>query len=312
MRGILKVVGISLALFFTVLILTATFSFIRMAWFGGGKGPTANHVQVLDLNGVILTSGSLIKQFKEAVDNKSTKAIVLRINSPGGVVAPSQEIYEAVKKADTKIPVVVSMGSVAASGGYYIALGGRKIFANPGTMTASIGVIMEFMNTQKLYQWAKMDRFSITSGKFKDAGSPLKPMTAEDKALFQALVNDVYTQFRTEVKERRKLSEEELNKVADGRVVTGTQALQAKLVDTLGGFEEALAEAKTLAKLPADAPVAFPEKSQGLLRKIILGDDAEEEEASSRWWNLVSTAVNQLPNSLPGPSWRVLWLSPVQ
>ncbi len=311
MRGILKLIGVSLAFLLFLLVLTATFSIVRLVWFGETHGLSADHVEVVDLTGIILTSSSVVKDIQDAAENKHTKAIVLRVNSPGGVVAPSQEIYEAVKRADKKVPVVVSMGSVAASGGYYIALGGRKIFANPGTMTASIGVIMEFMNTQKLYQWAKMDRFSITSGKFKDAGSPLKPMSAEDKALFQSLVNDVYAQFRNEVKVRRKLSEQELDKVADGRVVTGTQALKAKLVDAVGGFEEALAEAKVLAKLPENAPVAFPEKSQGLLRKLILGDDSEEE-ASSRWWNLIHGALGQLNETLPGPSWRVLWLSPVR
>jgi protease-4 len=178
-------------------------------------------------------------------------------------------------------------------------------------MTASIGVLMEFLNTQKLYQWAKMDRFTITSGKFKDAGSPLKNMTAEEKALFQEMVNDIYSQFRHTVQERRKLTDAELDKVADGRVVTGAQALQAKLVDGLGGFEDALLEAKKLAKVSADAGVSYPEKSQGLLRKVLLGEE-EEEGTSSRLWNLLSHAANQLPEPSQGPAWRLLWLSPVQ
>ncbi len=308
MRGIFKLIGIAIGIFILLIVITATVSFIRHAWFGGFSS-TGNHVRVMDMSGVIISSSSFLKDLQTHLDNKRVKAIVIRVNSPGGLVAPSQEMYEAIKRADTKIPIVISMGSVAASGGYYISLGARKIFANPGTLTASIGVIMEFVNTEKLYQWAKMDRFAITSGKFKDAGSPLKPMTADDKALFQAMVKDIYAQFRGVVKERRKLSEEELNKTTDGRVVTGQQALDAKLVDALGGMEEAIKEAKTLAGLPETAAVITPEKPQGFLRKLLMG---EEEEPSSSVSDLITRAAAQLPTTLPGPSWRVLWLAPVQ
>jgi protease IV len=313
MRGILKLVGISLGLFLVLVFLTASVSFIRHTWFGASNPSDSNHVQVIDVSGVIYTSTSFVRDLAEITDNKHTKAIVLRVNSPGGLVAPSQEMYDAIRKADEKIPVVVSMGSVAASGGYYIAVGGRKIFANSGTMTGSIGVIMEFANTQKLYQWAKMERFSITSGKFKDAGSPLKAMSAEDKALFQSMVSDIYSQFRGTVKARRGLTDAVLDKVADGRVLTGSQAHQAKLVDSLGGLEAAIAEAKTLAGLPEKAAVVYPDKSVGFLRRALLGEEDGDRDADSQSpiGALLQTAKTALPTADSGPSWRVLWLSPV-
>jgi protease-4 len=310
MRAILKLIGVALGFFVLLIILTGMVSFIRHNWFGGHTA-SSDHVRVIEVSGVIYSSSSLLKDLKEYLDNKHTKAIVLRVNSPGGLVAPSQEMYEAIKKADEKIPVVVSMGTVAASGGYYIALGGRKIIANPGTLTGSIGVIMEFINTKKLYEWAKLDRSSITSGKFKDAGSPLKTMSPEDKALFQAMVKDIYGQFRGTVKERRKLTEEELDEYTDGRVVTGGQAIKAKLVDSLGGIEEAIGEAKTLAKLPPTAPVLYPHKEQGLLRKLLVGEE-EDEDASSRFFNSLTQAASIIPEAAGRPAWRILWLSPAQ
>ncbi len=308
MRGILKLIGISLGLFFLILILTGTVSFIRYAWFSSSSPAEYDHVQVVDVAGVIYSSTSFVRDLKKHAEDKRTKAIVLRINSPGGLVAPSQEMFDAIRHVDEKIPVVASMATVAASGGYYIAVGARKILANPGSMTGSIGVIMEFANTQKLYQWAKMDRFSITSGKFKDAGSPLKNMTPEDKELFQSMVLDIYSQFRNTVKTRRSLDDASMDKVADGRVLTGSQAFKAKLVDGLGGLEEAIAEAKTLAGLPPTAKVAYPDKPAGALRKLLLGEEDDDDASSASLLEGFSAAGKALTR----PAWRVLWLSPVQ
>jgi protease IV len=307
MRGILKLIGISLGLFCVILIFTGIVSFVRYAWFPTANPAEYDHVQVVDVAGVIYSSTSFVRDLKKHAENKRTKAIVLRINSPGGLVAPSQEMFDAIRHVDEKIPVVASMATVAASGGYYIAVGARKIFANPGSMTGSIGVIMEFANTQKLYQWAKMDRFSITSGKFKDAGSPLKNMTPEDKELFQSMVLDIYGQFRNTVKTRRSLDDASMDKVADGRVLTGSQAFKAKLVDGLGGLEEAITEAKTLAGLPPNAKVAYPDKPAGALRKLLLGEEDDDASSSS-----LLEGFSAAGKALTRPSWRVLWLSPVQ
>ena len=168
-----------------------------------------------EINSVIMDSKTLA-QLKKFDEDKGVKAVVLRLNSPGGSVAPSQEIYEAVK--DFKKPVVASMASVAASGVYYIAVGAPIIYANPGTITGSIGVIMEFANLEKLYEWAKIKRYVIKTGKFKDAGGEHREMTPEDRALLQGMIDDVLVQFKTAVAAGRKLSLEDVTKVADGRI----------------------------------------------------------------------------------------------
>lgn len=304
MRSMLKALGIVACAFFILVFATASVVFIRRTWFGGGS--IGAHVAVLDINGILISSEDTIEKIKNVLEQGTAKALVIRVNSPGGMVGPSQEIYQALAKADQKIPVVVSMGSVAASGGYYLALGGRHIFANSGTLTGSIGVIMEFFNTEKLYKWAKIERFSLTAGRMKDAGSPLKKMTAEERDLFIRLLEDVHSEFKATVRIRRKLTEEEVNKIADGRVLTGHQAHQAKLVDSLGGVEEAIAEAKKLAKLPENAPVEFEDKKEGLLRKLLLGESAE----SRLLWNSLRQVVDQF-KPLTQSSFRVLLLAPI-
>jgi protease-4 len=267
---------------------------------------------------VIVSSKAFTEKIQDHLENKRTKALLIRVNSPGGIVAPSQEMYEAVRRADEKIPVFVTMGSVAASGGYYLSLGARRIFANPGTLTASIGVIMEFANTEKLYQWAKIDRFSITSGKFKDAGSPFRPMKPEERALFNLMVQDIYRQFRDTVRVRRKLSEEELESSTDGRVMTGRQALESRLVDELGGAEDALRELKKTAGLSEDAEVLYPEDEKGMLEEILLGKD--DSKSLLRDWALLlarlasgdkDSAGYLLPVSHQNAGWQALWLAPL-
>jgi len=299
-RGLLAVT----AVLSVVLFASLTFAIVKKVWFGKSGISHPSQVAVVDLTGMMLSSTSFIRQLDDKLEDKSVKAIVVRINSPGGLVAPSQEMYEAIRRADAKVPVVVSMGSVAASGGYYAALGGRKIFANPGTMTASIGVIMELANTEKLYTWAKVQRFALKAGKFKDVGSPLREMKPEERELMQNLLNDVHAQFKGAVQERRKLEGPALENVTDGRVVTGNQAKAAGLVDALGGYEEAIKEAKVLAGLPETAEVSYPEERSGLLRKILLG---EETESSNRFLEFF-TQLTALPQNT---GWRVMLLAPL-
>ncbi len=297
-----------MAVCITAMVAIFTLLIIRHSIFDTSKSPMSPHVAVLDLYGVIYSSSTFIKETEHLEQTKQCKAVVIRINSPGGVVAPSQEIYEAIRSLDKKIPVIISMGSLSASGGYYAALGGRKIFANPGTLTASIGVIMELMNTERLLEWAKVERFAIKSGKLKDIGSPTRKMLPEEKAFLQSLLNDVHNQFRATVKERRKLTDEELEQTADGRVMTGSQAKQAKLVDVLGGYQDAVKEAKKMAGLPDSAPVIVKEPSQGLLKNLLLGDPEEE----SRWDHLFNSIKNGLSTLFSSAQWRILYLSPIQ
>jgi protease-4 len=306
MKGILRLLGAAAALCGVILLLTLTFAIAKLVWFGKSSESRKGHVAVVDVSGIILSSYSTVKEIRELEENSGVKAVVVRINSPGGLVAPSQEIFEALKSIDKKVPVIISMNSLAASGGYYIALGGRKIYANPGSITASIGVIMEFANLSKLYNWAKVERYVLKAGKFKDVGSELRDMTPEEKELLNKFLTDVHQQFKTAVRERRKMTVEEVDAIADGRIMTGSQAKTAKLVDALGGFEDAVKEAKKVAGLSETAPVIYPEKPSNMLRKIILGE--EGSETLSRLTEVMSEASSLGLNS----GWHVLLLSPVR
>lgn len=304
MRAVFRIlatlVGISLCLFVVVFTVIG----VKRLVFGTSTEMRSDHVEVMELSGVIMSSTTFLKDLKEAVESSKVKAIVVRVNSPGGLVAPSQEIYEALRRADQKKPVIVSMASLAASGGYYVALAGRKIYANSGTLTGSIGVIMEFINSEKLYSWAKIDRYNLKAGKFKDIGSPLREMKKEEKELLNTLLTDIHSQFKAAVKDRRKLSDEEIEKTCDGRIFTGTQARDARLIDEIQDFDIVLLEAKKIAGLKPDAPVHMPEASSSLFRKIFFDDDAN---------SLLETKLGLDPLlSAMRPGWQILLLSPAR
>jgi len=241
---------------------------------------TNNAVAVVEVKGVILDSKSILKKLRRFEKNKRVKAVVLRLNSPGGAVAPSQEIYEAVKNFEK--PIVASMGSVAASGAYYIACGAQKVFANAGTITGSIGVIMEFMNTKDLYDWAKVKRYSISTGKYKNIGSTYKEMTSDERNLLQTMIDDVLMQFKQAVSEGRKLSMAEVAKVADGRIFSGNQAYQLKLVDEVGTLKAAINEAAKLAKIEGEPKVIYPRKNnKRWFLEFLMDDDPDQQSVFS-------------------------------
>ena len=250
-----------------------------------GAGTTAlfgnGSVGVIELNGVIMDSRKILKKLDNFEEDSDIKAVVLRLNSPGGAVAPSQEIYQAVK--NYKKPIIASMSSVAASGAYYVACGTKKIFANPGTITGSIGVIMEFANLSKLYDWAKVQRYSIKTGKFKDAGAEYREMTSEEKALLQGMVDDVLVQFKQAVSTGRKLSMEDVTAIADGRIFSGSQAKKVKLVDELGTLDDSINEAAKMAGIKGKPSVIYPSKSRKRMLDLFLdqGRDDDDEESSS-------------------------------
>ena len=237
---------------------------------------SGDKVAVVELKETIVSSEDIVRQFKKYNDNHSVKAIVFRVESPGGGVAASQEIFEEVRKTrKSGKPVVVSMGSVAASGGYYVSVPATKIFANPGTLTGSIGVIIEFMHFKELMNKIGVDETTIKTGKFKDIGSPYRKTTEEEKEYFQFVIGDVYDQFVTAVATERKLDREHVKKYADGRVFTGRQALEYGFVDTLGTFEDAIKDAAKLGGIKGKPSVVKESKRKTLVERLV-GDATSE------------------------------------
>ena len=255
-----------------VALLAGAMAAIRFWFQDNGKAEliASDKLGVVHLDGVIENSRPVVEWIKDLREDKSVKGVLLRVNSPGGVVAPSQEIYTAVRKLAARKPVVASMGTVAASGGYYAASPATRIMANPGTITGSIGVIMELANFEDLLSKIGVKQTSIASGKFKDAGSPFKPMTAEEKAYFEGLVQDMHAQFVTDVAVARNMTVPVVAALADGRALTGRQARQAGLVDDLGGYEDAMAVLRGLAMVPEDVNVVEgPKKEEAWLRELL-------------------------------------------
>ena len=234
-----------------------------------------NKIGVVELSGVILESRSLIEQLQRFAENSSIRAIILRIDSPGGGVAASQEIFNEVlrlRKLKKKI-IVSSMASVGASGAYYIACGTDKIIANPGTVTGSIGVIAEWINYGELMKWAKLKSIVFKSGELKDAPSPVRELTLTEKKYLQNIIDDMYIQFVTAVAEGRRLDVEQVRGLADGRVFTGKDAKAKNLIDELGGLEEAVEITSKLAQISGEPKLVYPSKpKKGLLG--LLFDDA--------------------------------------
>lgn len=233
-------------------------------------------VGVVEVFGVIADSKQVIRQLHGFRDNDSVKAIVVRVDSPGGGVGPSQEIYAEIERIDREKPVVVSMGSIAASGGYYIAAPARQIFANPGTITGSIGVIMQFTNIQELLDKIGLRSEIVKSGPHKDIGSPTRPMTEGDRVILQDMIDDVHEQFVQSVAAGRDLDAAAIRELADGRIFTGRQAKEYGLVDQLGNLQAAIRNAGELGGIEGEPHVLYPPQ-----KKPRLIDYLMEEAASS-------------------------------
>jgi protease-4 len=238
--------------------------------------PVGEKVAVLDVEGVIQSSRDLNERLIDLRDDDSVKAIVLRVDSPGGAVGPSQEIYTEVKRAARVKPVVVSMGSVAASGGYYIAAPAQRILANPGTITGSIGVIMDFPNIEGLLGKIGLKNQVVKSGEHKDIGSPTRTMTEQERLIFQSLIDDVHRQFMTAIAEGRKMDLSKVEALADGRVFTGNQALKAGLVDELGNLQDAIKVAGKLGGIDGEPKVVYPLEQPPKLIDYLLEQSAEQ------------------------------------
>ena len=235
-------------------------------WIGGDK------VAVIRIEGVIMDSRDTIQELRHYRDNPTVKAIVLRIDSPGGGVVPSQEIYSEVQKTRAKgrVKLVASMGNLAASGGYYIAAATDKIVANPGTLTGSIGVIMELANVKGLLEKVGVESVVIKSGRYKDMASPFRAMTEEDRALLQGVLDDVHAQFIEAVANGRSLKIEQVRTVADGRIFTGRQAKSVSLVDEIGDLQDAIKLAAQLVGIPGE-PRVIETRRRFSLRDLLDG-----------------------------------------
>jgi protease-4 len=219
-------------------------------------------VGIIKIEGVILDSEEVLRQLEEFEKNSSVKAIVLRIDSPGGAVAPSQEIYNEIKKLNQKKKIITSMGAVAASGGYYIACATQEIFASGGTITGSIGVIMEFANFQTLMDKIGISAEVIKSGKLKDVGNPMRQMTHEERDYLKALILDVYEQFVEDISTGRDIPKEKIYPIADGRILTGRKALEENLIDNIGTIKDAVRRAAELGGIEGEPEVIYAKKKR--------------------------------------------------
>lgn len=258
-RRVFIVLGIIVALFFLLLILRSM----------NGGTSIGQKVAVIDITGIITKSDATIKLIHTYRDDPSIKAIVIRIDTPGGSVAPVQEIYSELQKIEK--PIVASMGGTAASGGYYVACAADTIMANPGTLTGSIGVIMQFTRMKGLYDKIGLEHQAIKSGEFKDTGSPFRALTEEEQAVLQATVDNVYNQFVDTIFEARQslLSRSEIAELADGRIFSGQQAFDLKLLDRLGNLPEAIELAGELANIDGKPKVVRKEKKTSLLEQLL-------------------------------------------
>ena len=233
-----------------------------------GSLPGGAKVAIVEVDGIIgvgpdrsADADSIVRTLGEYRDNPSVAAVVLRVNSPGGVVGPTQEIFSAVLRVRAAgKPVVASLGAVAASGGYYVAVAATRILASPGTLTGSIGVIMQLANVESLLRKVGVDYVVVKAGAYKDIGSFARPMRPEERQVLQALLDDVYGQFVTAVAEHRGLDRKTVLGFADGRIYSGQQARSLKMVDDLGGLQEAIEAAGKLAGIPGKPKVIYPRR----------------------------------------------------
>ncbi len=264
---------------------------------GGGDSSSglsfgSNQVALIEVEGIIVDSKEFTEQLKDFGSRSGVRAVVLHLNTPGGGVAASQEMYEAVRRfrAQSRKKVVASMSSVAASGGYYLACAADKIFANPGSITGSIGVISEWYNYGDLLRWAKLENVVFKSGPFKDSGSPSRPLTEAEKAYFQHLIDNMYGQFVSAVADGRKMDVRKVRELADGRVYTGLEARGNGLIDELGTLQDAIAAAGKMAGISGEPKIITPAKKSVSLLDLLLGDartvlrlDSDRSESNIRF-----------------------------
>jgi protease-4 len=254
-------------------------------------------IGVVTIDGTITDPEPIVTQLIEFKKDKAIKAIVLRVNSPGGGVAPSQEIYREVRKTAATKTVIASMGSVAASGGYYVACAADKIVANPGTLTGSIGVLMEFVQLQDLLQKIGVGLEVLKSGEFKDIGSPYRRLSERERELLTSLISDIQKQFVEAVAQGRNLPVERVREIADGRIFSGSQSKELGLVDQLGNFQDAVELAKQMTGIKGEVALVYPKKSRVKFWDLVFRNASEALYRSFR--NVLDTRIEYRWDGLP-------------
>ncbi len=271
------VIGGGAFFLFVLAVFTLVYLSLRR---GEGKeafGGFGDKIGVVDLEGVIIEPKTVVSDLRKFAKDDSIKAIILHVNTPGGGVAASQEIYQEVRRIrdQKKKPVVASIETVGASGGYYISSATSKIFADRGSVVGSIGVIAEWYNYGDLLHWAKMKDVVLKTGEFKDTGNPARELTPAEREYLQRLIDNMYGQFIGAVAEGRKLKEEEVRALADGRVWTGEQAKQLKLIDEFGDFRAAVEDTAKSVGIQGEPTLVHPEKQRRTLLDLLFGDVSE-------------------------------------
>ncbi|MBR4985224.1 MAG: signal peptide peptidase SppA [Proteobacteria bacterium] len=259
------VIGI-LAFFFLIFLICMS----AVASLVSGDLVAENGIGVVEIKGAIESADQTVRTIQDFSDDEQIQAILIRIDSPGGSVSASQEMVEAIKSIEK--PVVISMGDMAASGGYYVACAGPKIFANPGTLTGSIGVISQVMEFKDLMEIIKVKVHTVKTGDLKDSGSPYREFNETDNAYFTALGLEILDQFVTHVSESRQIPKDKVTQLADGRVWTGREAKSLGLIDELGGMQAAIAELKTQAGLTGKHTLIYPKKDTDAILSSLLKD----------------------------------------
>ena len=259
----LGVIVVLLVIFFSALY------FIGRSAGTSGRFAFGDKIAIVEIQGIIAQSSGIIEEIHEYLEDDDVKAIILRIDSPGGGVGPSQEIHREILKGKEKKKIVTSMGSVAASGGYYIACASDLIIANPGTITGSIGVIMEFTNIEELFKKIGIKGVVVKSGELKDIGSPFREMTPEEKRIIQEVIDNVHQQFIKAVAEGRKLDRSKVTQIADGRIMTGEQAKQLGLVDQIGNLDDAIDATAKLVGIEGKPDIVYPKRKFSIWELLI-------------------------------------------
>ncbi len=240
----------------------------------GGLGSFGDRIGVVDLDGVILSPQPVVGQLKKFGDDSSIKAIIIHVNSPGGGVAASEEIYREVKRIrdEKKKRIVVSIETVGASGAFYVAAGSNKIYADKGSIVGSIGVIAQWVNYGDLLKWAKLKDVVIKTGEFKDTGNPARDLTPSEQAYMQSLIDNMFGQFIQAVADGRKMKFDDVKAIANGKVWTGEQALSMKLIDQVGDFESVVSDTAKSVGIKGEPTLVRPDRDRKTMLDLLTGD----------------------------------------